>query len=97
MTPLEALGSIARRSPAAAATAADAADVPDTVTVPPPASRVRMPSPGAPRNVSAPWFEDASSWSDSFVLETPTTPRSPAGKVAVLDPSLPVAATTTTS
>ena len=40
---------------------------------------VRMPSPGAPRNVSAPWFEDGSSWSDSFVFETPMTPRSPAG------------------
>ena len=32
-----------------------------------------------PRNVSAPWFESASSWSDWFVFETPMTPRSPAG------------------
>ena len=79
MTPLEAPGSIARSSAAAAATSADAADVPDTVTVPPPAASVRIPSPGAPRNVSSPWFEAESSWSDSFVLETPTTPRSPAG------------------
>jgi hypothetical protein len=30
-----------------------------------------------------------------FVLETPTTPRSPAGKVDVEEPSFPVAATTT--
>jgi len=30
------------------------------------------------------------------VLETPTTPRSPAGNVGVLEESLPVAATRTT-
>ena len=48
MTPLEAPGSIARSSAAAPATSADAADVPETVTVPPPAASVRMPSP-APR------------------------------------------------
>jgi hypothetical protein len=30
-----------------------------------------------------------------FVLETPMTPRSPAGNVAVDEPSFPVAATTT--
>ena len=35
----------------------------------------------------------ASFWS---VFETPMTPRSPAGKVTVEEPSLPVAATTTT-
>ena len=79
MVPLEAPGSIARRSAAAAATSADDADVPVTVVVPPPAASVSMSVPGAPRNVSAPWFEEPSSWSARFVFETPTTPRSPAG------------------
>ena len=46
-----------------------------------------MPVPGAPRNVSVPKFDVAFSASDESVFETPMTPRSPAGKVTVEDPS----------
>src|SRR3954452_13822764 len=96
MTPLGAPGSEARRRAAAAATSADEADVPVTDVVPPPTARVTMSVPGAARKVSAPELLEAlrpSAWS---VLLTPMTPRSPAGKVAVVELSLPVAATTTT-
>jgi len=45
--------------------------------------------------VSAPWLLEAFSASFWSVFETPMTPRSPAGKLATDEPSLPVAATTT--
>jgi hypothetical protein len=95
MTPGPAELSAAARRPAEPATIAAAADVPVTEVVPPPAWVVTIPTPGAARNVSAPWFDDAASSSDWFVDETPTTPSEPAGKVDVEDPSLPVAATRT--
>ena len=96
MTPLLAVGSAARRRAAAAATSAEEAEVPVIVVVPSPVARVTMSVPGAARNVSAPSFEDALSASFSSVLETPMTPRSPAGNAGRADASLPVAATTTT-
>ena len=79
MTPFEAAGSIARRRAAAPATSAAEAQVPVIVVVPPPAARVTMSVPGAARKTASPVFEvglRASFWS---VLETPMTPRSPAG------------------
>src|SRR4051812_11005431 len=97
MTPLEAAASEARRRAAAAETSAEEADVPVTDVVPPPAARETMSVPGAARNVSAPELLDALRPSFWSVFETPMTPRSPAGKVAVVELSLPVAATTTTS
>src|SRR3954465_12646358 len=97
MTPFEAAGSEARRTAAAAATSADEADVPVTVVVPPPAARETMSVPGAARKVSAPELLGALRVSFGVVFETPMTPRSPAGKVALVELSLPVAATTTTS
>ena len=54
MTPFEADGSFARSSAAAAATAADEADVPVTEVVPPPGAVVMTPTPGAARNTSGP-------------------------------------------
>ena len=96
MTPLVAVGSFARSRAAAAATSAAEAEVPVIEVVLPPAARVRMSVPGAPRKVSAPKLElalRASFWS---VFETPMTPRSPAGYVATDEPELPVEATTTT-
>src|SRR5438094_9931718 len=54
IVPADALGSTARSNAAAAATSADDADVPVKVVVPPPASRVTIDVPGAPRNVSKP-------------------------------------------
>ena len=57
-------GSVARTNPAAPATAAAAADVPETVVTPPPVAVVTIDSPGAARNVSAPKFEEDESASD---------------------------------
>jgi hypothetical protein len=95
ITPGPAESSAAASRPADPATIAAAADVPVTEVVPPPACVVTIPTPGAARNVSAPKFDDDASSSDSVVDETPTTPSEPAGKVAVEDPSFPVAATST--
>ncbi len=59
MVPFEASGSIARSKAAAAETSAAEADVPVTLVVPPPARRVVMFVPGAPRKAAAPRFEVA--------------------------------------
>ena len=97
MTPFAALGSIAFSSAAAPATSAAEADVPVIDVVAAAGGVVRMLVAGRGeervRAVVADEPLSASFWS---VLETPMTPRSPAGKVAVAEPSLPVAATTTT-
>ena len=79
MTPFEAPGSIARRSPAAPATSAAAADVPLTASYPPFVSVVRMSTPGAAMKVSGPLLLAGASRSVRSVEATPTTPRSPAG------------------
>src|SRR5947207_1069234 len=79
MTPLEADGSLAASRAADPATTAAEAEVPVMEVVPVPRASVVMPTPGAPRNVSAPELEPdhrASFWS---VAETPTTLASPAG------------------
>src|SRR5262245_38536553 len=54
MTPLEAPGSMARNSAAAAATMADEAEVPETLVEPPPGTSVVMSVPGAARNTLSP-------------------------------------------
>ena len=54
MTPLDADGSAARSRPAAAATIAEDADVPEIEVEPPPGAVVKMSTPGAARNTSGP-------------------------------------------
>src|SRR4051812_44472 len=79
MTPLDADGSLAARSAAEPATMAADAEVPVTEVVPPPGASVVIPTPGAPRKVSAPELlpdHRASFWS---VAETPMTVALPAG------------------
>src|SRR5437763_759029 len=79
ITPLEAEGSLATRRAAEPATMAADAEVPVMAAVPPPGASVVMPTPGAPRKVSAPELlpdHRASFWS---VAETPMTLALPAG------------------
>ena len=63
----------------------------------PPVEVPRMPTPGAPTKTPAPKVLKLARLSFWSVAETPMTPRSPAGKVARLAPSLPAAATITIS
>src|SRR5262245_34598952 len=58
MTPFDALGSAARSRPAAAATIAEDADVPEIDVEPPPGAVVKMSTPGAARNTAGPTLDD---------------------------------------
>src|SRR3954452_6892671 len=89
-TSFEIAGWSALRRAAVPATIAADAEVP--VTTPEP---VAMSTPGAARNVSSPELEPVQSASVRSVAETPTTLARPAGYVAVVEASLPVAATRT--
>ncbi len=77
-------------SAAVPATIAAEADVPVRELEP-----VATSTPGAARKVSAPELEPLHNVSSRVVAETPTTLARPAGKVSVVEPSLPVAATST--
>src|SRR5437764_2755067 len=96
ITAFEAEGSFACNSAASPATSAAEAEVPEIVVTPPPALSATIPTPGAAMKVSAPELENEASASLWFVADTPMTFASPAGYVGLVEPSLPVAATTTT-
>src|SRR6187200_3051882 len=102
-TPFDSSGSFAASRAAAPATDAAAAEVPEMLTTSSPGwavagsneAVVRMSTPGAAMKAAGPRLAEVATASEASVEVTPMTPRSPAGKVAVETPSLPVAATRT--